>query len=128
MIGSQHVLTNCPLKIIARYIGWCINKEQYDLEKVLTLITNSKQETEKIMKSVAQQYVEQGVAQGVQIGREEGVQIGRGEGVQIGRGEGVRQVARNMLFEFHLDLETVKRLTKLSQEDLNQIIQGKYQK
>jgi hypothetical protein len=87
-------------EIIARYIGWCVNKEQYDLEKVLTLITNSKQETEKIMKSVAQQYVEQGVA----------------------------QVARDMLFEFHLDLETVKRLTKLSQKDLNQIIQGKYQK
>ena len=71
------------------------------------------------MKSVAQQYVEQGV----QIGRGAGVQRGRGEGVQIGRGEGVRQVARDMLFELQLDLETVKRATKLSQEDLNQIIQ-----
>ena len=103
-------------EIIARYIGWCVNKEQYDLEKVLTLITNSKQETEKIMKSVAQQYVEQGVAQGL------------AQGVTQGVAKGVRQVARDMLFEFHLDLETVKRLTKLSQKDLNQIIQGKYQK
>ena len=100
-------------EIIARYIGWCVNKEQYDLEKVLTLITNSKQETEKIMKSVAQQYVEQGVAQGL------------AQGVTQGVVKGVRQVARNMLFELHLDLETVKRATKLSQKDLNQIIQGR---
>ena len=59
------------------------------------------------MKSVAQEYVEQGVAQGL------------AQGVV----KGVRQVARNMLFELHLDLETVKRATKLSQKDLNQIIQ-----
>ncbi len=35
----------------------CINKEQYDLEKVLTLLIENKQATEKIIKSVAQQYV-----------------------------------------------------------------------
>ncbi len=108
------------------------------------MITNSKQETEKIMKSVAQEYVEQGVAKGVKIGIAQGIAQGvvegiaqslakilaegLAQGVQIGRGEAVRQIARDMLFEFHLDLGTVKRATKLSQEDLNQIIKGKYQK
>ena len=56
-------------EIIARYIGWCVNKEQYDLEKVLTLITKNQQEIRKIMTSVAQQYVNQGIAQGMQMGR-----------------------------------------------------------
>ena len=87
-------------ELIARYIGWCVNREQYDLEKVLTLITNNPQETQKIMTSVAQQYVNQGVAQGV--------------------ARGIRQVAKEMLFRLHLDFDTVKKATKLSQEDLKQ--------
>ena len=91
------------------------------------------------MKSVAQEYVDQGIAKGLPIGIAQGVaqgvaqgiakSIAQGiaksiaQGVQIGREEAVRQVAKDMLLELHLDLETVKRLTKLSQKDLNQIIQ-----
>ena len=102
-IGFRHILIIYPFEekeLIARYIGWCVNREQYDLEKVLTLITNNPQETQKIMTSVAQQYVNQGVAQGV--------------------ARGIRQVAKEMLFRLHLDFDTVKKATKLSQEDLKQ--------
>ena len=96
-------------EIIARYIGWCVNKEQYDLEKVLTLITANQQEIQKIMTSVAQQYVEQGVAQGIQLGRE--------EGRLAGKQEGLLYTAKNMLAN-DIDITFIRHMTGLSIQDI----------
>jgi hypothetical protein len=92
-------------ELIARDIGWCVNREQYDLEKVLTLITNNQQETQRIMTSVAQQYVNQGVEQGIQLGKQEGKQ------------EGILYIAKNMLRN-HVDISFIRDMTGLSIQDI----------
>jgi predicted transposase YdaD len=65
--------------MVARYIGSCVERESYSLEKIVNLVVVNQQEKEKFMRSVAQQYIEQGIEQGMQQGMQQGRQEGRQE-------------------------------------------------
>jgi predicted transposase YdaD len=91
--------------LLGRYIGWCVDKNRYSLEKIVNLIVINEQEKEKIMQSVmqsvAQEYMEKGMQQGMQ--------------------QGMERVAQNMLFKLNLDLNTVQQATGLTKEELQKI-------
>jgi predicted transposase YdaD len=55
-------------EIIGRYIGLCVGRDKYSLEKIVNLVITHEQEKEKVMRSVAQEYIEQGLQQGMQQG------------------------------------------------------------
>ena len=56
------------------------------------------------MRSVAQEYIKQGLQQGILIK--------------------AREVAKNMLLKLRLDIDTVQKATELTKEELQQIIKG----
>jgi predicted transposase/invertase (TIGR01784 family) len=67
-------------------------------------------EKEEFMQTVAQEYIDQGLQKGKQEGKMEG------------KLEEKRAIARRMLRELHLDLNFVQNITKLTQEELKQLL------
>ncbi|MHB9147294.1 MAG: Rpn family recombination-promoting nuclease/putative transposase [Candidatus Amoebophilus sp.] len=89
-------------ELVGRYIGLCVNRNRYSLEKIVNLIIINEQEKEEIMRSVAQEYIKQGIQQGLLIKS--------------------REVAKNMLLKLRLDIDTVQKATELTKEELQQIL------
>lgn len=92
--------------LVGRYIALCVDKNRYSLEKVVNLIIINDQEKEKFMRSVAQEYIEQGLQQGMK------------QGILIK----AREVAKNMLLKLRLDIDTVQKATELTKEEIQQIL------
>ncbi|MDE1189008.1 MAG: Rpn family recombination-promoting nuclease/putative transposase [Pantoea sp.] len=69
-----------------------------------------------IAQQLEQKGIEKGIEQGIEQGIEKGIQLGR----QEGRNEGKLEVARTML-QNGLDMNTVMKMTGLSEEELSQI-------
>jgi hypothetical protein len=94
--------------LVARYITWCLDRAshslatRYSLEKVVDLLITNQKEKEALMRSVAQEYIDKGMQQGILVKAEE--------------------VAKNMIFKLHLDLDTVQQATGLTKEYLQKII------
>jgi hypothetical protein len=116
-------------EMIARYIGWCVDKEQYDLEKVLTLIVNNQQETKRIMHSVAQQYVNQGISQGILQGISQGITQGRLQGISQGRAQGITQrtwqIAQSMLRD-NASIDQISKWTGLDRKTIAKLQQTSF--
>jgi predicted transposase YdaD len=89
-------------ELVARYIALCVDRNRYSLEKIVNLLIINEQEKEELMRSVAQEYIEQGMQQGILIKS--------------------REVAKNMLLKLRLDIDTVQKATELPKEELQQIL------
>ena len=71
-----------------------------------------------ITQAIGQEYRQQGIQEGIQ----RGMQQGRQEGMQQGRQEGMQQeklhIAKNMLYQLHLDMTAVSKATGLSKAEI----------
>lgn len=92
--------------LVLAYLGKCIDREKHSLEDLITLTTSNEKEKEGIMITIAdaigQEYMQQGMQRGMQQGMQQ-------EKVSI---------AKNLLFNLHLDTQTVAQATGLSHEAL----------
>ena len=59
-----------------------------------------------------------GMQKGIQQGMQQGVQQGIQQGVQRGMHAKSLEIAKNMLYELHLDTQAVSKATGLSQAEL----------
>ena len=91
--------------LMVSYLGKCITRKGHSLEKLVTLTTNNTKEKEEMMKSIAQEYIDKGIAQGIEQGME------RGRQEKLG-------IASYMLRQLNLGLEIVHQATGLSRQEL----------
>ena len=68
------------------------------MQNLVNLIIINEQEKDQFMRSVAQEYIEQGII------------------------IKAREVAKNMLLKLRLDIDTVQKATELTKEELQQIL------
>ena len=47
--------------LMVSYLGACITRKGHSLEKLVTLTTNNTKEKEKMMESIAQEYIDKGI-------------------------------------------------------------------
>ena len=78
-------------------------------------------EQRKLAMTTAQHLRQEGIQQGMQQGMQRGMQQGRQEGRQEGMHTRGLEIARNMLSNMHLDMQTVARATGLSQAELTKL-------
>lgn len=76
------------------YIGLFVSDNREELKKIVSLVITNEQEKEKFMRTLAQRYQE----------------------------EAVKQVAQNMLFKLHLDVDTVQKATDLPKEAIQSLL------
>ena len=88
--------------LMVSYLGACITRKGHSLEKLVTLTTNNTKEKEKMMESIAQEYIDRGK----QEGKQEGIQ------------EGLKKTASYMLHQLQLGIEIVQQATGLSRQEL----------
>ena len=74
--------------LMVSYLGACITRKGHSLEKLVTLTTNNTKEKEKMMESIAQEYIDKGMERGRQ---EEKLGIAR---TMYRSGESLERVAR----------------------------------
>ncbi|WP_121543465.1 Rpn family recombination-promoting nuclease/putative transposase [Candidatus Rickettsia colombianensi] len=104
------------------YIKWLLwysdakvsEDKQVELAKIIAKHLN-KADQEGLMRTIADKYIDEGIAQGMQIGRN--------EGMQIGRNEGKYEVAKNMLSN-NYSIPEVSRITGLSISEINQLLKS----
>ena len=77
--------------LMVSYLGACITRKGHSLEKLVTLTTNNTKEKEKMMESIAQEYIDRGIEQGMERGRQEKLGIAR---TMYRSGEPLERVAR----------------------------------
>lgn len=110
------------------YIKWLLwysdakvsEDKQVELAKIIASYLK-KEDQEGLMRTIADKYIDEGIAQGMQIGEAKGMQIGRNEGMQIGRNEGKYEVAKNML-NAGSDISFISKVTGLSISELNRLL------
>jgi predicted transposase/invertase (TIGR01784 family) len=88
--------------LMVSYLGACITRKGHSLEKLVTLTSNNTKEKEKMMESIAQEYIDRGKQEGKQEGRQE---------EKLG-------IARTMLHQLQLGFEIVQQATGLSRQEL----------
>ena len=88
--------------LMVSYLGACITRKGHSLEKLVTLTTNNTKEKEKMMESIAQEYIDRGMQKGMQ------------EGMQ----KGLEKTASYMLHQLKLGIEIVQQATGLSRQEL----------
>lgn len=89
------------------YLVHCIDRSKHSMEDLAKLVSYNSQDKTEIMTSIAQAI------------RQEGIQQGMQQGIQTRNLE----IARNMLFELHLDVETVSKATGLTKKELKKLHQ-----
>ena len=87
--------------LMVSYLGACITRKGHSLEKLVTLTTNNTKAKEKMMESIAQEYIDRGIEQGMERGRQE----------KLG-------IASYMLHQLKLGFEVVQQATGLSRQEL----------
>ena len=96
--------------LMVSYLGACITRKGHSLEKLVTLTTNNTKEKEKMMESIAQEYIDKGIERGIERGMERGIERGRQE-EKLG-------IASYMLHQLKLGFEIVQQATGLSRQEL----------
>jgi len=91
-------------ELIGRYIGLCVDRSRYSLEKIVNLIIINEQEKEELMRSVAQEYIKQGIEQGMQLGIQTKAQA----------------IAKNMLKKGYA-IKDIQEITSLSREAIEKL-------
>ena len=126
--------------LMVSYLGKCIRRKGHSLEKLVTLTTNNSKEKEKMMESIAQEYIDRGYAEGYPLGYEEGYALGYAEGYIVecaiqGIQQGVRQglqhviqqekraIAKNML-SCGLSVTLIGQVTGLSKQAIDKLSHG----
>ena len=84
--------------LMVSYLGACITRKGHSLEKLVTLTTNNTKEKEKMMESIAQEYID--------------------KGMERGRQEEKLGIASYMLHQLKLGFEIVQQATGLSRQEL----------
>ena len=84
--------------LMVSYLGACITRKGHSLEKLVTLTTNNTKEKEKMMESIAQEYIDRGKQEGMQ--------------------KGLEKTASYMLHQLKLGIEIVQQATGLSRQEL----------
>ena len=79
---------------------------QHSLSDLANLVSNNPQEKEEIMTSITQSIRQEARYEGIQKGRQEGRQTRN------------QEIAKNMLSNMHLDIQTVSQATGLSKDEL----------
>jgi predicted transposase/invertase (TIGR01784 family) len=121
------------LKHILRYVLTAIEKSgKIKLSEIVMKNTN---DGSKIMGSLAQEFINEGIgigkAEGIGIGKAEGIGIGKAEGIGIGKAEGIgigkaerdMEIAEKLLLK-HVQLDEIADITSLSLEQI-QVIANK---
>ena len=91
--------------LMVNYLGKCITRKGKKKKKLVTLTTNNTKEKEKMMESIAQEYIDKGIEQGIEQGME------RGRQEKLG-------IASYMLRQLKLGIEIVQQATGLSRQEL----------
>ena len=81
------------------------------------------------MKSVAQQYIEEGIEKGIQIGKQEGIQIGKQQGlekgIQLGEKSGEHKaslkLAASLIQKTDFDDPKIAELTNLDIKEIEEL-------
>lgn len=102
--GKDYVHT----KLIFWYTNSKIPEKNKQLLEQLIVDNLPKQDTEGIMRSIADSYIDQGI------------NIGKNEGIAIGEAIGVEKTALNMLKQ-KVDIKFIASVTGLSQEKINKL-------
>ena len=105
------------------YIKWLLwysdtkvsEDKQVELAQIIAKHLN-KADQEGLMRTIADKYIDEGIAQGMQIGRNEGMQIGRNEG----KYERNIEVAKNLLAQ-NIDIKTISVATGLTVDEINKL-------
>jgi predicted transposase YdaD len=97
--------------LLARYLGLCVDKDKYSLGKIVDLVIIQEQEKEVFMRSVAQEYIEQGIYQGIE------------QGIQQGMYQRNLEIAKSMLKE-GFDVSLIAKVTNLSRDTIEQLRKG----
>ena len=82
--------------LMVSYLGACITRKGHSLKKLVTLTTNNTKEKEKMMESIAQEYIDRG------------------------KQEGLETTARNM-FQAGEPIERIARWTGLSEASIRSL-------
>ncbi|AJQ52517.1 Rpn family recombination-promoting nuclease/putative transposase [Rickettsia conorii] len=101
------------------YIKWLLwysdakvsEDKQVELAKIIAKHLK-KEEQEGLMRTIADKYIDEGIAQGMQIGRS--------EGMQIGEAKGKYEVAKNML-NAGSDIAFISKVTGISIQEINKL-------
>ncbi len=102
------------------YIKWLLwysdakvyEDKQVELAKIIASYLK-KEDQEGLMRTIADKYIDEGIAQGMQIGE--------AKGMQIGRNEGKYEVAKNML-NAGSDISFISKVTGLSISELSRLL------
>jgi len=112
------------------YIKWLLwysdakvsEDKQVELAKIIAKHLK-KEDQEGLMRTIADKYIDEGIAQGMQIGEAKGMQIGEAKGMQIGEAKGKYEVAKNMLSN-NYSIPEVARITGLSIAKINDLLKS----
>jgi predicted transposase/invertase (TIGR01784 family) len=80
--------------------------DKNDLEKLMDAIIKAAPDKQELIMTAAQQLREQGIQQGMQQGME----------------TRNLEIAKNLLFKLHVDIDTVQKATELTRQDLEEIL------
>jgi predicted transposase YdaD len=99
------------------YVDGKLSVEKRDELSSLIIEHLPKDDGEKLMRTIADSYIDEGVnkgiAQGIAIGKNEGIAIGKNEGIAIG----IEKIARRMLKE-NTDIKFITSVTGLSTDEI----------
>ena len=123
--GQDYVHT----KLILWYTDAKVPEENKQLLEQLIVDNLPKEDTDNIMRTIADSYIDEGiskgVAQGIAIGKDEGIAIGEARGVEKGIEKGIEkgmyqrniEIARRMLQE-NTDIKFIASVTGLSTDEI----------
>ncbi|MFP3012122.1 MAG: Rpn family recombination-promoting nuclease/putative transposase [Rickettsia sp.] len=105
------------------YIKWLLwysdvkvsEDKQVELTKIIASYLKT-EDQEGLMRTIADKYIDEGIAQGMQIGRS--------EGMQIGEAKRTMEVAKNM-YNAGSDISFISKVTGLSISELNKLLKPK---
>ncbi len=110
---TRNLVTNYLLGLVS-------NEERERIREWAEALSDNKQEREKYMKTIAQAIQEEGI----EIGRIQGVEIGERRGERKGEKNKSIQIAKVMLFELNLPIDTVRQATGLGKKVLQELKKG----
>ena len=111
--GQDYVHT----KLILWYTDSKVPVEKKQLLEQLIVDNLPKEDTENIMKTIADSYIEEGINQGIAIGEARGEARGEAKGVEIGATNKVFEIARRMLKE-KTDINFISSVTGLASDEV----------
>ena len=114
--GEDYVHT----KLILWYTDSKVPAENKQLLEQLIVDNLPKEDTDNIMRTIADTYIEEGINKGIAIGKNEGIAIGEARGKMDGINQRNIEIARRMLQE-NTDIKFIASVTGLSTDDILKI-------